>query len=292
MSNHIFLIPSFPKSGNTLMRMIISSLFFTKNGFIDLKNIRVDQLENVDYLNLIKEINNNDYYQLDKLSILYKYHLNIKEKSNLNFNEDFGFFKTHHALINFNKFKYINQEFLRGYIYLIRDPRDIVVSWANHVNSSLSDSVEFILNDKSCINWARKKKSVFPKQIKPLLLTSNWENHVLSWTENSLNVPKMIIRYEDLISNKENIILQMINFFKTNFNIEPTNIDIKIKNILKTSDFNYLTEVEKKEGFEERVEGKFFNKGTSNQWKDKLTKDQINKINNRFMLTMKKFNYS
>ena len=36
---------------------IISSLFFTKDGIVDLKKIRVDQLENVEYLNFIKDIN-------------------------------------------------------------------------------------------------------------------------------------------------------------------------------------------------------------------------------------------
>ena len=291
MSKHIFLIPSFPKSGNTLMRMIISSLFFTKDGVIDLKNIRVDQLENVDNLNLIKEINQNDFYKLDDLSILYKYHLKIKEKKNLHFSEDFAFFKTHHSLINYNKFEYINQKFLRGYIYLIRDPRDIAISWANHVNTSISESIEFVLNEKSCINWARNKKSLFPINIKPLLLTSSWENHVLSWTKNTLSVPKLIISYEDLITSKEKIVIKIIDFFRANFCLEPENVDIKIKNILKTSDFNFLSAVEEKDGFEERAEGKFFNKGIKNQWKEVLTNDQVKKIENKFFVTMKKFNY-
>ena len=32
MSKHIFWISSYPKSGNTLVRAIISALFFSKNG--------------------------------------------------------------------------------------------------------------------------------------------------------------------------------------------------------------------------------------------------------------------
>ena len=65
----------------------------------------------------------------------------------------------------------------------------------------------------------------------------------------------------------------------------------KIKNILKTSDFSFLRKVEEKDGFNERVGGMFFNKGTSNQWKEKLTNDQIIKIKNKFFVSMKKFNY-
>ena len=37
MSKHIFWLASYPKSGNTLLRAIISSLFFTENGVFDLK---------------------------------------------------------------------------------------------------------------------------------------------------------------------------------------------------------------------------------------------------------------
>jgi len=43
--------------------------------------------------------------------------------------------------------------------------------------------------------------------------------------------------------------------------------------------------------FATRSAGKFFNKGISSQWKQVLTNDQVKKIENKFFVTMKKFNY-
>ena len=57
MSKHIFWIASYPKSGNTLLRAILSSLFFSKDGtFFHLKLIKAIQgLENKWRLNFIKK---------------------------------------------------------------------------------------------------------------------------------------------------------------------------------------------------------------------------------------------
>ena len=37
MTKHIFWLASYPKSGNTLLRAILSSLFFTENGVFNFK---------------------------------------------------------------------------------------------------------------------------------------------------------------------------------------------------------------------------------------------------------------
>ena len=53
MSKHIFWISSYPKSGNTLLRAILSSLFLSKDGTFTLELIEtIKGLENKWRLNL------------------------------------------------------------------------------------------------------------------------------------------------------------------------------------------------------------------------------------------------
>ena len=66
MSKHIFWIASYPKSGNTLLRAILSSLFFSKDGTFSFELIRtIQSLENKWRLNFIKEVNPKDFLLLN-----------------------------------------------------------------------------------------------------------------------------------------------------------------------------------------------------------------------------------
>ena len=105
MSKHIFWIASFPKSGNTLLRAILSSLFFSNDGKFDFRLLKtINTFENKYRLNFIKNKNQNDFNSLHKLDILSKYWHDIQSKSNLGFEEDMGFLKTiPNRLIFFDK---------------------------------------------------------------------------------------------------------------------------------------------------------------------------------------------
>ena len=45
----------------------------------------------------------------------------------------------------------------RGIIYVIRDPRDVCISWAKHSGISIDESINFMLNDlASSLGWNQK----------------------------------------------------------------------------------------------------------------------------------------
>ena len=57
------------------------------------------------------------------------------------------------------------------------------------------------------------------------------------------------------------------------------------------SDFNLLKKTEQKDGFDESVNNNFFNKGTKGQWLDKLSDEQIYRIEKKYYNLLKKLNY-
>ena len=79
MSKHIFWISSYPKSGNTLVRAIVASLFFSQDGKFQFDQLKhTTQFESRNRLNLIKQINKDDFLNLDQLKVLSKYWLTLQ----------------------------------------------------------------------------------------------------------------------------------------------------------------------------------------------------------------------
>ena len=291
MSKHIFWISSYPKSGNTLFRAITCSLFFSDNGIFDLPMLNhTSQFEMRRRLNIIKNINEEDFYKLDDLKILSKYWKVLQSKQNLKIEKGFGFVKSHSCLVSMFDNWFTTEDNTAGFVYIVRDPRDVAISWSKHSGLSIDDSINFMLSYKSCIEWT-KTKSELPQQILPKTYLGSWSDHVMSWTENNFNVPKLILKYEDLVYKKEESLKKIVSFFEKYYNINFKNIDIKIENIIKSTDFKKLKKLEKKHGFQEANLGSFFRKGEKDQWKNTLSGLQIKKIENKFRDFMNKFGY-
>ena len=294
MSKHIFWIGSYPKSGNTLLRAIITSLFFSDEGVF-----KFDLLKKIVSFEEVSRLTKCYNTRPDKINLknwkeknvlIFENLKEIQKKINLGFNEDFAFFKTHFNGKNFDERTFFIEEYLRGVIYIYRDPRDICLSWARHTNLSKNKSVEFMLNSSASINWIGRRKFKEYKTDIPVYL-STWENHVRSWMDIKFNCPYLFISYEDLVYEKKETIKKLIYFFEKNYKIAISKKDMKIKNILNSTSFDNLQEMENNQGFNESVNNKFFAVGQKNQWENELNKNQINTIEHKFGSLMKKLKY-
>ena len=274
MHKNIFLA-SYPKSGNTWLRSIIGNFYnFDKEFSLnDLKSIPLlsikkhfSEFENKVYIN-------NDELHFDWIS------QNIIKCQNIlnNKSNHLNIFKTHSA-----KHKnFTNETVNAGFIYIVRDPRDVVVSLQNFSGKEIDKTIDEFLFSKSLMistNGAQE-------------LLSTWELNVQSWL-NYNSVSRLIIKYEDLKLNPKEIILNITKFLnkihRLNINLSDQDID----KIVENTKFNNLKKLEDKNGFDEAtIHSNFFRSGTSNQWKDVLTNTQINLIEKNLKSMMRYFNY-
>ena len=275
----IIWIASYPKSGNTFLRFLISSLLYSKDGNFDLDIIKhIKQFDIYKYFRFVEKINLEDSKNLDKLNIVSKYWSEAQRRS---FEVENKFiFKTHAANLRVNSFNYTNENRVLGLIYIVRDPRDIVISYSHHTGTSIDYNIDSLFNNRTTMTNSNGRIKI------PL---SRWDTHIKSWS--FLNVPKYIIRYEDLIQNTDLYFSEIINFLKEELNVNFEVNSEKFNNIVKNTSFEKMQEIENKFGFDEVYKGKFFRKGESGQWLGSLSKRQNDKIKKEFEQTLKYFKY-
>ena len=189
MNKNIIWLASYPKSGNTWLRAILSSLINSRNGEFNFDYLKlITNFEQSFYYEFVKKLNMDDFNSLRELKTISKYWI----KAQLEFNEKniVRIFKTHSANISFLDNHYTNSINSKGLIYMIRDPRDVVISYANHLNKSIDQTINII---QSINALTYSGDSNYPG------ILSTWEYHVSSWI--NFPVPKIVTKYEDLINN-------------------------------------------------------------------------------------------
>ncbi len=274
----IIWLASYYKSGNTLVRSLLSAYFFSEDG-----NYQFDQIKNIQQfpdLDLFKNFGININNEEEVLENYIKLQNKINKKTGLQF------IKTHSALFNINNNSFTNLNNSLGAIYIVRDPRNVVTSWAHHNSISIQESCDYMISQKNTHGNPNK------------IYHGTWKYNFQSWKSFKYQDRYLLIKYEDLISNKKNVLLDILEFIQK-FQTKKIPIDMqKIDNILKTTSFSNMQKLENKNGFNEAVldnkTGKkkpFFNLGPNNKWQ-KLLDDKIRiKIENAFHEEMKELNY-
>ena len=272
----VLFIASYPKSGNTFMRAIISSLIYSKEGVFDTGLYKkISLLDTNPFYDFVKKVSPEDFLKLNNIDTVCKY-WRIAQQKHQDLTQN-NIFKTHAANLMFKKYKYTSEENCLGIIYLVRDPRGVVPSYAHHLN---------INNEEAFKKITSIKQITFNPAHNICVPLSSWDVHIKSWEKT--NIPIIFVRFEDLVSDTVNTIYKCIEFLKS-LNIQFTYDSKKINNIYESTKFKKLKKLEEYSNFKIGKDKNFFRKGTLEN--NDLSKEIKSKLIDLFEEKMRKYNY-
>ena len=278
-SENITWLSSYPKSGNTWFRTILSNLRAAKQANpVNINELRFECLNSAsrDSFENILGINASELPRdtVDQLRVkLFKY-WSTKATERL-------FIKTHDLFRHLPSGESLfEDEVMHSVLYFIRNPLDIVASFANHEVLSFDEIIDFML-DKNAVFSNNELKG--HKQVSQFF--SSWDQHVQSW--NNATPKVLCLKYEDMISQPENTFGRALTHIKLDFD------DALIREAIAKSAFQLLSQQEEESGFLEKKPSSpfFFRKGMAGGWREELTNSQAQRIIDEFGATMEILGY-
>ena len=120
----IFWLASYPKSGNTWVRLFLKHYFKKPGEQFKINSLDTDKFKNRSFP---------DQYILREMRINYlKFEEIVKNwetiQNFINLNKSTNYIKTHSSMCTIDRYRFTTQKNTKGAIYIVRDPRDVLVS--------------------------------------------------------------------------------------------------------------------------------------------------------------------
>ena len=168
-------------------------------------------------------------------------------------------------------------------IYIVRNPLDVAVSMMYHMgDSDIDKTIARMANDQAKLTASVKQGN---SQCRQKLLT--WSGHVRSWLDTQKTFPVHLVRYEDMQCDPRNTFQQVITFSGLPLD------DKRLEKAIEFSQFQTLHQQELANGFRERPSSKslFFRHGQIGSWEKQLRPNQAQRIIADHSATMYRLGY-
>lgn len=170
-------------------------------------------------------------------------------------------------------------------ILIVRDPRDVAPSLASHNHSSIDDAIAF-MSERHATFCGRKTDRQY-NQLRQQL--TDWSGHVAGWLQQT-DIPVHLVRYEDMQTDTPAVLTRVLAFAQ--FSAGAGEIDAAVRH----ANFSELQGQEKDKGFREaprpHAGGNFFRRGITGAWRDELTAEQAARIERDHGPMMRRLGYA
>ncbi|MDR3520245.1 MAG: sulfotransferase domain-containing protein [Acidocella sp.] len=190
--------------------------------------------------------------------------------------EDLVFIKTHNAALKIHDVELCTTAVSAGAVYIVRDPRDVAVSYARYTGQSIDQTIAF-MGKQGAANRST--------DVQVFEYLSSWSAHVQSWI---VRPKSLVVRYEDLKADPVKAFGTVVHFLGDDAN------PARLEKAIEFSGFDVVAGQERMEGYQAHTPGAaaaFFREGKAGAWREVLTAAQVAQIETDHGAMMRRFGY-
>lgn len=278
--NNIIWLASYPKSGNTWLRIFLTNLLQNRDVPADINQLEIISIASArgvfDHAVGI-EAADLTHAEVDRLRPeLYEYLSNQAAGRR--------FLKIHDAYTFVDGLRHqplVSRRATRGAIYILRNPLDVALSFANHAGISVDESIERMANEDACFS---SRPGHLHRQLRQRLLS--WSGHVGSWID-APDLDLYVMRYEDMHRAPMETFTAAARF--AGLDAPPD----RVNKALAFSAFREMQRQEQDKGFKEKPQPcpVFFRQGRIGDWQDVLDHRQVKQVIDKHGHMMRRCGY-